>query len=84
MMANLLRWIRRRLPWIEPWYDWHRTTAFRIDTVERDFSDESEGEVWRFELQWLGVHIAIETGRTPPRIPAAVVASRKAERHHEA
>lgn len=69
--------IRRHAPWLEPWYDWGTTNAFRLDAQESDFSDESEAEVRHFEVQWLGLHFAIQIGRTPPRVPETEVALRK-------
>lgn len=69
--------IRQHVPWLEPWYDWGKTDAFRIDSVERDFSDESSAEVRYFELQWFGLHFAVQFGRTPPRIAREEVAENK-------
>ena len=72
---------RRFITAIEPWYDWgNDATIWRLDQVERDFSDESEGEAYRFELQWFGLHFAIVIGRVPPKVGAAEVAARKAQR----
>ncbi|WP_159981890.1 MULTISPECIES: hypothetical protein [unclassified Novosphingobium] len=70
--------LHRLIAAIEPWYDWRQRDIFRLDTEERDFSDESEGTAFRFDLQWLGVHLAFEIGRTPRKIPAAEVAANKA------
>lgn len=52
---SLVERIRRHASWLEPWYDWGKTTTWRLDQVERDFSDEAEGEVWLIEIQWFGL-----------------------------
>lgn len=71
--------IRQFIAKVEPWYDWGSDAAiWRMDAVERDFSDESEGTAWYFELQWLGVHFEVRIGRTPAKVPAEEVAARKA------
>lgn len=71
------RW-HRFLAKIEPWYNWGKTaTIWRLDSVERDFSDESTGEAYELELQWLGLHLGIVVGRTPPKIGASEVAANK-------
>lgn len=62
---------------IEPWYDWGTSTATRLDATERDYSDEAEGEVRFAELQWLGIHVGLHFGRTPPKACAATIALRK-------
>lgn len=63
---------------LEPWYTWGLTDIFRINVVERDFSDESAGRAFRAELQWLGIHFGIVIGRTPPAISAAERSAYKA------
>jgi hypothetical protein len=77
-MSTLLRTIRTRVPWLEPWYDWSRVNTWRLDQVEHDFSDEAEGEVWLIELQWFGLHFAIQLGRQPRKVSAAQVLANKA------
>ena len=77
-MSTLLRAIRHRVPWLEPWYDWSRVNIWRLDQVERDFSDEAEGEVWEVELQWFGLHFAVRLGRQPRKVSAAQVLANKA------
>jgi hypothetical protein len=66
------------MPWLEPWYDWGTTNVFQLDTREADFSDESEGPARFFELQWLGISLALQVGRTPRKITAEEVAANKA------
>jgi hypothetical protein len=77
-MDKLLRSVRRHVPWLEPWYDWGISNVFRLDTQEEDFSDESEGPARFFELQWLGISLAVQVGRTPRKITAEEVAANKA------
>jgi hypothetical protein len=77
-MNRLIHAIRRHAPWLEPWYDWGKTTTWRLDQVERDFSDEAEGEVWEVELQWFGLHFAVRLGRQPRKVSAAQVLANKA------
>ncbi|MFV1919168.1 hypothetical protein VPH46_07020 [Sphingomonas sp. MJ1 (PH-R8)] len=77
-MDKLLRTVRRHVPWLEPWYDWGTSNVFRLDTREMDFSDESEGPAKFFELQWLGISLALQVGRTPRKISAGEVAANKA------
>lgn len=69
--------IRCHAPWLEPWYNCGSINILRLDARETDFSDESEAGAWTFELQWFGVHFAVQLGRTPPRVPAAEVAEIK-------
>jgi hypothetical protein len=76
--ADVFAAIKRGLRKIEPWYNWYRSDIFRLDAHERDFSDESEGKAFCLEIQWLGIHVAFELGRTPPKLSAAEVASRRA------
>lgn len=58
LLANILR----RL---EPWYDWGTINTVNMDA--RTDAEQVEGDVYRFELQWLGLHIGIQIGRTPKR-----------------
>lgn len=76
--AGVMAAIKRGLAKIEPWYDWRRSDIYRIDARERDFSDESEGKAFQFELQWFGLHFAIELGLTPRKRTDAEIAERKA------
>jgi hypothetical protein len=77
-MDKLLRTVRRHMPWLEPWYDWGTSNVFRLDTREVDFSDESEGPAKFFELQWLGISLALQVGRTPRKITPGEVTANKA------
>lgn len=74
---SLTELVRRRVPWLEPWYDWGKTTIWRLDQVERDFSDEAEGEVWLVELQWFGLHLAVQLGHQPRKVTPEKVAANK-------
>ena len=58
----------RLLRAIEPWYDWGTTTIFRLDAHCPNFSDESAGDRWLFEIQWFGAHLGITIGRAPPSV----------------
>ncbi len=53
---------------IEPWWDYGTSDIARLDTHSRDFDDESCGEAYAFQIQWLGFHFEITVGRTPPRV----------------
>lgn len=64
----------------EPWYDWGRRDVFRIDMHCRDFADESQSEVWFFEIQWFGLHFGVCLGRTPPKVSDAEISARRAAR----
>ena len=57
--------LRRLLAALEPWYDWGAINTFRMDG--RTEAECTEGEVYRFELQWLGLHVGFQIGRTPKR-----------------
>ena len=78
--SNFAQRLRRFFAPIEPWYDWSSdATIFRINTVERDLSDESIREDgFKFELQWLGLHFSFVIGRTPTQISSEEVSARKA------
>lgn len=49
---------------LEPWYDWGKIGVERMESL-RPGKTATDGEVRFFELQWLGVHIAFQIGRTP-------------------
>lgn len=61
--------IRRILRAIEPWYDYGavETNSIKMlcDKSAGRFGDETLGEVRFFTLQWLGLHLHFEIGRTP-------------------
>ena len=79
-MTRLRTALVRCLRAIEPWWDWSETSVLRINTKLPDFLDESEGPGWRFEIQWLGFHLGVVLGRTPPAATNAEIQSRKAWR----
>ncbi|MEG3176164.1 hypothetical protein U1872_07990 [Sphingomonas sp. RB3P16] len=68
-LANRLR---RLLGAIEPWYNWGEVHVERMQEVR--FGDGShieaggEGPVRYVELQWLGIHLAVQFGRTPKAV----------------
>ena len=49
---------------LERWYDWGKIGVERMESL-RPGKTATDGEVRFFELQWLGVHIAFQIGRTP-------------------
>jgi hypothetical protein len=51
---------------IEPWYDWGRIGVERMESL-RPGQTPTDGEVRYVELQWLGLHVAFQIGRTPKR-----------------
>lgn len=57
---------RRILIALEPWYDWGTTTTVNFDATTE--AEQVEGEVYRFELQWFGLHIGFQIGRTPKAV----------------
>ncbi|MEE4452884.1 hypothetical protein [Novosphingobium resinovorum] len=75
--ADIFAAFKRTLKKIEPWYDWYQANVFRIDAQCRDFTDESTGDVFRFQLQWLGLHVGFEIGRTPRKLTEAEVADNR-------
>ena len=67
MRSNLSRLIAAA----EPWYNWgvihvERMQEIRVDEGSR-LHVGAEGPVRYFELQWLGIHFAVQLGRTPKR-----------------
>jgi hypothetical protein len=58
--------IARIMRAIEPWYDWG---IFNVERMEGSTSerDGGYGDVWYFQLQWFGIHFAVQFGRTPKR-----------------
>lgn len=53
----------RLLRAIEPFYDWGKINVVNLDA--QSFDDQFEGDVRFFELQWLGIHLSFQFGRTP-------------------
>ncbi len=49
---------------IEPWYDWGKIGVERMESL-RPGQTPTDGEVRYLELQWLGIHLAFQIGRTP-------------------
>jgi hypothetical protein len=58
--------IRRAVRAIEPWYDWGRIGVERMEPL-RTGEISIDGDVRFVELQWLGLHVALQIGRTPSR-----------------
>ena len=51
---------------IELWYDWGTIGVERMESL-RPGKTATDGEVRFFELQWLGIHLAFQIGRTPEK-----------------
>jgi hypothetical protein len=58
--------IRRFAKALVPWYDWGTVNTWRLDAATID--EEGYGEVGFFHLQWLGLNLKIEIGRTPKAV----------------
>jgi hypothetical protein len=56
------RW-RRFLAGVEPWYDWGIIEVERMQGMTREYS--VPGPVRYFDLQWFGLHLSFQIGRTP-------------------
>jgi len=52
---------------VEPWYNWGSVNVERMDQIDAD-GFGGEGEVRFFDLQWFGIHIGIQFGRTPKAV----------------
>ena len=48
---------------LEPWYDWGTINTVNLNA--RTDAEQVEGDVYCFEIQWLGLHLGIQIGRTP-------------------
>lgn len=61
----------RRFIAAEPWYNWGEVYVERMEEIRVDEGGRlhvgGEGPVRYFELQWFGIHIAVQLGRTPKR-----------------
>lgn len=57
---------------IEPWYDWGTIYIERMQELR--FGDAGhieaggEGTAGYFQIQWLGVHLQVQLGRTPKAV----------------
>lgn len=51
---------------IEPWYDWGVIEIERMQGLTREHS--VIGSVRFFDLQWFGLHIGFQIGRTPKEV----------------
>lgn len=53
---------------IEPWYNWGTIWVERMEGMHMDgerLVGNGDGSVRFFELQWFGVHVQVQLGRTP-------------------
>ncbi len=60
--------IRSALAAIEPWYDWgtiHVERLQELRLVDGNIESGGEGPVRYAVLQWFGIHLAVQVGRTP-------------------
>jgi hypothetical protein len=59
----------RFLAAIEPWYNWGEIYVERMEGISPGADSfpqaTGEGPVRFCELQWLGIHLAVQIGRTP-------------------
>jgi hypothetical protein len=60
---------------VEPWYDWGTREVSRLDAHCREFTDESYRSVPFFEVQWFGIHVELQIGRTPKKRPVDKIAA---------
>lgn len=52
----------------EPWYDWGEIHIDRMEgTNAETMNPGGEGPVRFVQLQWLGLHIGFQIGRTPKK-----------------
>jgi predicted porin len=58
--------LRRIIAAIEPWYDWGKISITNLDA--RTENEIAEGDVRYVDLQWFGIHLSIQFGRTPKRV----------------
>jgi hypothetical protein len=59
---------RRILAAIEPWYDWGTIHVERMEgTNAETMNPGGEGPVRFVQLQWFGLHIGFQIGRTPKK-----------------
>lgn len=63
--------LRRIIAAAEPWYNWGEIYVERMEELRVDEGGRlhvgGEGPVHYFELQWFGIHFAVQFGRTPKR-----------------
>jgi hypothetical protein len=63
--------LRRIIAAAEPWYNWGEVYVERMQEIRVDDGGRlhvgGEGPVRYIELQWFGIHVAIQFGRTPKR-----------------
>jgi hypothetical protein len=63
---------------VEPWYDWGSINVVNMDA--QSFDDQVEGEVRYFDIQWFGIHLGFQIGRTPSRRAALPCTGRNPRR----
>lgn len=70
--------IKRAVAAVEPWYNWGSVTVERLDAVSEDHGNE--GDVRFFDLQWFGLHLSFQIGRTPLKATVGQIANRARHR----
>lgn len=58
--------LRRIIAAVEPWYDWGTISITKLDALSED--EIVEGDVRYVDLQWFGIHLSLQFGRTPRRV----------------
>ena len=60
--------LRRAGRAVEPWYDWGTIHVERMEgTNAKTMNPGGEGPVRFVQLQWFGLHIGFQIGRTPQK-----------------
>lgn len=63
--------LRSMIAAAEPWYDWGEIHVERMQEIRVDdggrLQTGGEGPVRYFQVQWFGIHIGFQLGRTPKR-----------------
>jgi hypothetical protein len=74
--------IKRGLTAITPWWNIASTDVLRLESWGGHYTADSYGSVPRVDVQWLGLHVAFEIGRTPPKLTDAEKMARRAYLDH--
>lgn len=67
--ATISSGLRRFIAAVEPWYDLGEIHVERMQEIRVDdggrLQTGGEGPVRYFQIQWLGIHVGFQIGRTP-------------------
>lgn len=55
--------LRKIIAAVEPWYDWGTISVTNLNA--RSENEIVEGDVRYVDLQWFGIHLSLQFGRTP-------------------